>query len=191
MPFYTALLGWTFGPDHSGTRTIEAEGRTLAHLHEIPDERVRGKEQFWAVLFRGARGTTARLPALGGSIEAELTLPEGPAVMARDPDQAAFLLLEHGATSDPAEGATSTSASDSADLPWRAWIALSLIALALVTGWGWITTVFFAVWIVMALRDRATFLFEIIQQDRRPALFWTVLAVFALLGVLSLIYPGP
>ena len=42
----------------------------------------------------------------------------------------------------------------------------------------------------MALRDRATFLFEIIEQDRRPTLFWTVLAVFALLGVLSLIYPG-
>ncbi len=187
MPFYTALFDWRFGEDRGGTRMIEAGGRTPAHLHEIPDERVRGKEQFWAVLFQGARGSTARLPELGGSVETELTLPEGAAVMARDPDQAAFLLLEDGAA---ASAGVTLSASSSVSPPWRAWIALGLIALALATGWGWITTVFFAIWIVMALRDRATFLFEIIEQDRRPTLFWTTLAVFALLGVLSLVYPG-
>ena len=187
MPFYTALFGWQFGADSGGTRTIEAGDRTLAHLHEIPDERIRGKEQFWAVLFRGESGSTARLPDLGGSVEAELVLPEGPAAMARDPDQAAFLLLEDGAAASA--GAT-LSASSSGRPPWRAWTALGLIGLAVATGWGWITAIFFAVWIAMAIRDRATFLFEIIERDRRPALFWTTLAVFALLGVLSLFYPG-
>ena len=179
MPFYTALFGWIFGSDKDGTRTITNGDTQIAHLHEIPDPALRGTEEYWAVMVPATAKSLAQIDSLGGKIEAQFDVPEGPVTVIHDPDGAALFLLTDGDV---------TTAATSAPWPWRGWLGLALIALAVGTGWGWINAVFLAVWIALGLRDRATYLFEPIERDRQPTLYWLVLASFAGLAVLSILY---
>ena len=180
MPFYEALFGWTFGAEQGSTRPILRDGRPIAHLHDLPDPAVRGKEEYWAVLFDAPRGAGARLDSLGGHAVAEVDLPEGRATLAADPDGGHFFLLEGPA-------AVASPASPKKAVPWRAWTGLALIALGVATGWAWISAIFFAVWTVMGLRDGVTYLFEPVGRRDQPVLYWLTLASFAGLAVLSLI----
>lgn len=93
--FYAAVFGWDYELVDSGVFAIQNRGRTAGHLHEVPDPAVRGKEQYWAVLFgvQEASLGTANLARIGGEQIAETTLPEGTAKLIRDPDGAAFFAL--------------------------------------------------------------------------------------------------
>ena len=42
-----------------------------------------------------------------------------------------------------------------------------------------IWAVFLAVWIIMALRDKETWMFETVYQSQRPLLFWSILGLYA------------
>ena len=181
MPFYEAVFGWTFGREQAGTRQILRDGHPIAHLHDVPDPAVRGKEEYWAILFDAPRGAGAGLDSLGGRRVAEVDLPEGRATLAADPDGGHFFLLEGTA-------AKAQPAPRNASVPWRAWTGLALIALAVITGWGWISALFFAVWTVMGLRDGVTYLFEPVARRDHPVLYWLTLASFAGLAVLSLVF---
>lgn len=100
--FYEKLFGWSFGPLTQGISRVTLNDRFLFHCHEIPDRAIRGKEEFWAVLF--APGPSpSDVEAQGGKREASVVLPEGVVTFCRDPDGAVFVLLQQ----DPAlaEGA--------------------------------------------------------------------------------------
>ncbi len=184
MPFYEALFGWRFTPEGPGLHAIRLGTQTIAHLHEVPDPAVRGKEQYWAVLFTGPDGASTRATEAGGDILAEVPLPEGLAHLISDPDGGRFFLVDTGEAA--ASGPLSGSATP--PFPWKAWLGLALIALAVVTGWGWISALFFAIWTLMGLRDRATFLLEPITRADQPLLYWLTLSSFAGLAALSLIF---
>lgn len=179
IPFYEALFGWAFGPAKAGVRTIAAGGETVAHLHEIPDPALRGKEEYWAVIFQAAAGTAKRLSSLGGTALAQTRLPEGAATMARDPDGAMFFFVE-GAPAPTRTGPP---------MLW-AWVGLGLIAMAIATGWGWIGALFFAVWVVQGLRSGMTYLFQPIERTTAPLAYWLTLGSFGLLGVFSVLGYG-
>ncbi len=183
MPFYRAVFGWSFAPEAGGGQyRVTLQGRPVADLYEIPDPAVRGKEQYWGVLFSSARADSQDVTGLGGQVEAQMTLRQGTAQLVADPDGGRFFLVPSGRT-DAAPRATPRQ-------PWFAWAGLGLIGLAVVTGWGWISSLFFAVWVIMGLRDRATFLFQTVARDSHPTLYWLILGSFAALAVLSLVY-GP
>ena len=63
-----------------------------------------------------------------------------------------------------------------------------MIYLSIVTGWSWISALFFALWTVLGLKDRATYLLEPISRSEAPLLYWLTLATYAALVPLLLIY---
>lgn len=67
IPFYKALFCWEFTSVGGGSYDLGLRGQTIARFHEIPDPAIRGKEQYWAVLFDGKKGATDRVEALGGA----------------------------------------------------------------------------------------------------------------------------
>lgn len=182
MPFYAALFGWSFGASDSGTRQILNRSHVIAHLHEIPDPAIRGKEQYWAILFDAPPQAPDRIRSLGGQVVATVTLPEGPATVARDPDGAAFFTLQTPSTEAPGDRPTTPIPRN-----WRAIAGLGLIGLGIATGWSWISAIFFAIWIAIGLRDKATYLFEPVTRAEAPVLYWLILGCFAALGGFALI----
>lgn len=94
-PFYSALFGWEFQPPQNGIYSVHHNGKPLFHCHEIPDPAVRGKEQYWTVLF-SLSGARRKIEAQGCTTLAEFDIPEGRATLATDPQHAAFMTVEMG-----------------------------------------------------------------------------------------------
>ena len=180
IPFYEALFGWSFGVDRGGVRPVQLSGKTLFHCHEIPDPAIRGKEEYWAILFAQSAPITD-ITRHGGTIEAELDLPEGRAVMARDPHGAAFVVLTRGA-------AASQSPS-SAGVPWLGWLGLILIGVSVFTNHLWPWAIFLGLWVVEGLRQGETHLLQPIRRSDQAPLYWIVMLTLAALAVLSAFYP--
>ena len=172
MPFYEALFDWRFVPQ-TGGQTILKEERKLGDLLEIPDPAVRGKEQYWGIVFPGS---VSQVRTAGGHLEAEISLPDGVVSLMRDPDGAAFLVDERAATGDVPRAAHG---------PWRAWLGFGLVLASLVPGWtGWVWLVFLSAWLGAGLRDGATYLFEPVTRAEHPGLYWLLMLSYAILAVL-------
>lgn len=197
IPFYQALFGWDFAPLTSDSWAITsaqdptADG-ALAHLYEIPDPRVRGREEYWAVLFNGPADAAQVASSLGGSHVADIDLHEGSVQVIADPDGGTFMVLPNGTARAATVGDTprNATATPPATPPtkWKAWTGLALIALSVMTGWSWISALFFALWAVMGIRDRATFLLEPVERADTPLLYWLIIGSFAGLSPLILLY---
>ena len=95
QPFYETLFGWRFAEAEGGAKTVFRGPRRIATAMESSDD-IRGKAQYWAVLFASDNlaETEARALAAGGSSDAAIHLPEGHAVALRDPNGAAFFVVE-------------------------------------------------------------------------------------------------
>lgn len=178
MPFYKTLFGWTFAAEDHGRFRISSDGRALAFLHEIPDEAIRGKEQYWGVLFDAPDVAASRITEMGGRVVSEIELPEGTATLVSDPDGGHFFLVRNRTYGE----------AERKRLPVLAWLGLGLIGLAVVTGWAWISAAFFLFWIVVGLRDKETFLLQRVPRATMPVTYWVILGSFAALTVLGLIY---
>lgn len=172
--FYTGLFGWAFSEPEKGVYAIRNHDRTIAHLHEIPDDAIRGPEEYWAVGFPvpNKAATCAKAVAHGGTIVADTDLPEGAASLIRDPDSAAFFLVE--------------ARQGRKALPWKALGGLALILLSLLSGWAWLWSVFLIIWVIAALRERTTWLFEAVSRDEHPWLYWGLVGLYSALAALSL-----
>ncbi len=96
IPFYEALFGWRIDADADadGCHAVHsADGREISAIQELPDA-LRGPHQYWAVHFAVADPAEAkrRVVAGGGDILYEEPGRPNAAVLARDPDGAAFYL---------------------------------------------------------------------------------------------------
>ena len=94
--FYNRLFGWTFDAHGDDVwRVGSPDGMTLAFAYQQPDT-VRGKEQYWAVLFRvdDLPASTEAAMASGATGHVSTVLQQGPAALIYDPDGAAFFLIE-------------------------------------------------------------------------------------------------
>lgn len=175
--FYAALFGWRFGDAVNGVMSIHAGNATIAHLHEIPDPAIRGKEEYWAVLFAGDTSDAAmeRIRIGGGMADAPVNLPEGTARLIRDPDGAGFFIV-----SPPSSPGRSSP-------QWKAWTGLALMGVGLVTGWSWLWAVFFGGWLLAGLVDGQTYVFEPVSRQAAPLLYWLLMGSYLVFLALSLI----
>jgi len=180
--FYTALFGWRFKATTDGAQEILMDGQRIAHLYEIPDPAIRGKEQYWAVYFGAAKLSDARknVADLGGEILAETEILEGKALIARDPDGGTFWLLETGGQSIQAPAAIS--------FKWKAWLGLGLVLASVATTSTWPWVIFLSVWTWTGLKDRATYLFEPVTRDDDPLLYWLLMITYGALAVLAVMF---
>ncbi|MEL7470501.1 MAG: VOC family protein [Pseudomonadota bacterium] len=95
QPFYQALFGWTYRNVGGDTWQIAtATGDPVCFAYQQPDE-IRGKEQYWAILFAvddlDAAPDTAI--AAGGTGCQPVELYDRPARLIYDPDGAALFLV--------------------------------------------------------------------------------------------------
>jgi len=179
IPFYEALFGWSFDTGAGGVRPVRLGGKTLFHCHEIPDPAVRGKEQYWAVLFVQSR-PLSEIARNGGHIETKLDLPEGRAVLARDPHGAAFILLKGGDISRDHQPT---------DIPWLGWLGLVLIGVSVFTQHLWPWTIFLGVWVYQGIQNQQTFLLQPVRRDSHAVLYWILMLAFAAMAIVSAAYP--
>lgn len=180
MEFYETLFGWQFRPLSDDSWQIEGSGSAKAHLYQVPDAAIRGKEQYWAVMFNADAETSIRAEAAGGQVIADMDLHDGATQVIADPDGGRFFVQ---VTSDIAPKVTAKP-----PIKWKAWVGLALIALSVATGWAWISALFFAIWAALGLRGRATYLLEPISRAEAPVLYWLTLATYAALVPLILIW---
>lgn len=175
--FYEALFGWSFRPAEAGVQSVTLNGTHLFHAHTIPDPAIRGKEEYWGVLFHAPTGNYLEaLEKEGGSILAQLPLPEGDATLAADPDGAAFFILG-GASPAVARG----------PMPWRAWAGLILVLALSFSQMVWPWAIFLAAWLADGLRHRRTYLFEDVSRESQPLTYWSIMGAYGVLLALVLL----
>lgn len=181
--FYEQLFGWDFLPTTDGAHEILSGGKRIAHLYAIPDEAIRGKEQYWAVYFGTPSLANARqkVVAAGGEILAETEIHEGKTLIVRDPDGGTFWLLE---TNDTAPSAQPTSVP----FKWKAWLGFFLVLASAFTVSTWPWVIFLGIWTWTGLKDRSTYLFENITCEDDPLLYWLLLITYGALTVLAVMY---
>ncbi len=184
--FYENLFGWTFSTNQpDGASVVSTGPKFHCFCHEIPDESVRGKEEFWAVFFAHADlGKAAKaIGDLGGKTAgAALRLNEGKVLFAQDRDGATFGLLE-----------TQSHWSNLAlpSFPLLAWFGLALVILGTVTDALWIWLVFLGVWVTTGLASGETHLFETVERRTNPFTYWAIMATYgAIIGVIGAVYAG-
>ena len=184
--FYEKLFGWQFMPAADGAQEILLNGQRIAHLYEIPDPAIRGKEQYWAVYFGVAdlSDARARIARSGGEVLAETEIMEGVALIARDPDGGTFWLLETGGQSRP----TARAPANTTSFKWKAWLGFVLVLASVATESTWPWVIFLGVWTWAGLKDRATYLFEPITRDDDPLLYWLLIVTYGALAVLAVMF---
>ena len=109
----------------------------------------------------------------------EMALPEGNAVLAQDPSGAAFVVLK--GTGQTAYGSVTPNL-------WG-WFGLGLILISAFTAHLWPWALFLSFWVIQGLRTGETYLLSRVGKNSEPVLFWLIMAVLAVLAVISAVYP--
>ncbi|MEM9139095.1 MAG: VOC family protein [Pseudomonadota bacterium] len=179
MPFYGALFGWGFEGGNPARIARRGMTETVAHLHEVPDPAVRGKEQYWAISFGVAEAAAAavlrdhNLPS-GHAV----SLPEGEALFVQDPDGAALLLV------DVAEWVSKPLPMT--DPRWKSAVGWVLFGAAVLMGWAWLLVLVLCGLIFVGLTDRTVWLFTYVPRSGYPVLYWGILAAYGALIIATL-----
>lgn len=69
---------------------------------------------------------------------------------------------------------------------WKSILALIIIGLGVFFEWKWIWGAFCIIWAVIDLRRRETYLFEDIPRNESPVLYWIVVSLWLIFGVLGI-----
>ena len=97
--FYQALFGWQISRERTAADlyAVSSPAGDIASIYEF-DDAARGEYQFWGVHFGVADIAAAsdQVRQEGGEIVDEHEAQSGPTVLARDPDGAAFFMVEPG-----------------------------------------------------------------------------------------------
>jgi len=72
------------------------------------------------------------------------------------------------------------------DSKWRSIIGLILIYLAIWFEWNWAWGILVLLWVLPDLRSGVTYFMEPIEKLKNPFLFWTIIATWLLMGMISL-----
>lgn len=97
--FYEGLFDWQFDSTKDGVAAVRKDQQIVFYCHEINDAAVRGKEQYWAVYFDTdyLASSLKTVANSGGSLIANITIPEGQAAFVSDPEGAVFVLVDRSA----------------------------------------------------------------------------------------------
>lgn len=63
--------------------------------------------------------------------------------------------------------------------------ALIFILLIMITEKYWLFGFLFLVWVILDLKNRQTFLLEIVQRNNNPILYWLIVLTWFIFAVLS------
>ncbi|UJH66438.1 VOC family protein [Allomuricauda sp. SCSIO 65647] len=181
QPFYEGVFSWSISPGNNHRHFIlDSKEKQIGAIQEVSNE-LKGKYEYWGVFFAVDNVATTKQRVLqnGGSLIFE---DENFTALA-DPFGAFFHVV-------PLEKNSTVTRKDRSkkSFKWKAMLGLGLILVYFITGWPWIWALFFAFWVYMDLRSGYTHLFEPVQKKQNPLLYWIVVAMWAFLGVYSVLY---
>lgn len=82
-------------------------------------------------------------------------------------------------------GSTQPSGRKS-NFQWRVWIGLIAVILVTLMDWQWVWGILFLFWIVPDISTRVTYFIEPVYRNENPFLYWTIIATWLSLSLLSL-----
>lgn len=180
-PFYEGIFNWKI-IESSDARfdILDSQQNTIGNINVV-DNTMKGKYEYWWVFFGVHDTAVTKKRALknGGSLIYE---DEHLTALA-DPFGAFFHVIPLDKSSSVPKQEKSKSS-----LKWKAVLGLGLVMLYFSTGWSWIWAIFFAFWVIMDIRSGQTHLFEPVPKQQNPVLYWVIVVMWAVLGVVSLLY---
>ncbi|ETW97954.1 MAG: hypothetical protein ETSY1_20735 [Candidatus Entotheonella factor] len=72
---------------------------------------------------------------------------------------------------------------------WKTVIALILLLVAIILNWSWVFGILFITWAIADMAAGRVYFVEEITKSANPVLFWTIVTLWLLLGLYSLLEP--
>ncbi|WP_350335548.1 VOC family protein [Coralliovum pocilloporae] len=191
-PFYNDLFGWTFTRSAEQPWTVHdirhPDGSVIAQVEEVP-ETIRGKYRYWMPCFtvRSTEETLTRLRARDGELSVDLT--DG-RLLVTDRQGAHFMVRPTGqSTPDKEENVRQAEPGKTGDIAWKALIGLAIIWLAALFDLQFIWGILFILWARPALTSGYIDLFEPVDRQARPVLYWAIMGTWLFFGVWLMLSP--
>ena len=71
---------------------------------------------------------------------------------------------------------------------WKAILGLSLVLVSVVFNWAWLWGVLFLAWVMPDIKQGRTYLFETVDRQESPLLFWLIISMWIMLSIYSFTY---
>ncbi|MEM6984895.1 MAG: VOC family protein [Pseudomonadota bacterium] len=186
--FYEGVFGW---------RIVAGEGAdryeifhpdspsAIAGIQVSPNE-VKGDKEYWGVYIAvdDLAHASAQIANAGGEVVTEQPLGDRPALLAYDPQGAAFYLVQ---------AQTATRSRDTAGAQgapkWRAMVGLGVVVAAVLLDISWFWGVLFLLWVVPDLKSGVTHFLERVDRRTNPTLYWLIMATWLCLSLFVLLEP--
>lgn len=204
LDFYRAIFDWSFTLDPTANATDGEErydirngaGEVIAALQVLPNE-VKGKEEFWVPYFtvQNLDVTLALINRVGGELVDQSQSAAVALALVRDPQGAAFALMENPSASISDRRGNSMQSSNSGDSvsgstsgflrrfkPWTL-LALIIVYIAVVFNLTWVWGLLFLMWVVPDLRSGQTHLMEPISRAKNPIWYWLIIGTWLWMSV--------
>lgn len=118
----------------------------------------------------------------GGKIVAEQPLGAQPALLAYDPQGAAFYVAERASNHQQNRATVVTP-----KVKWRAILGLLLVALAVLSEFNWVWGLLFLLWVIPDIRQGSTHFLEHVERRKNPIVYWLIISVWAGLSLYLLL----
>ncbi len=180
QPFYEGLFDWKINKESDNRHKIlNSKERSIAHINVLSND-IKGKYEYWGVFFQVEDVSSIKQEVLTNN--GSLIYEDDSVTALADPFGAFFHVIPMKGNTKPKKDSSPT------DFKWKASLGIGLIALYFLTGWSWIWAVFFTFWVFMDVKSGHTHLFESISRRENPLLYWVIVVMWAVLGVVSLLF---
>ena len=181
--FYTHVFGWAVRATNDADRyeiyASSSAPKPIAGI-QVTSNEIKGDKEYWGVYFSVSNLSTASklIEQSGGKIVAEQPLGSLPAVLAYDPQGAAFYVVEGKRDSDVNHKVIATPTTK-----WRAISGLAVVAAAILIEVNWIWGLLFLLWVIPDIRRGSTHFLEHVERRKNPVVYWLIISTWVALSV--------
>jgi len=181
--FYTCVFGWVVKPGGGTDRYLiyasPHDTEAFAGI-QISSNSVKGDKEYWGVYFSVNCLSTASkyVEQFGGKIVAEQPLGSERAVLAYDPQGAAFYMIERNHDLE-----TSQKNLDTRKTKWRAIFGLFIVTVATLSEFNWVWGLLFLFWVIPDIRHGSTHFLEHVERRKNPVVYWLIISVWVILSL--------
>lgn len=181
--FYQTLFDWEYHIDEKLQRIdILLDGKKIGAIQQMPEEQ-RGKWQYWNSFFatENKKQALEKVKNNGG----EILLDDENYTFCLDNGESAFFgLIEVKNT----ETTKNKNTDIKSKFPYKAFLVLSVVFVALAFSWYGIFGVLFLIFAYQDIKSGSTYLLDNVHKKTHPVLFWTIECTWVLLSIISILY---
>lgn len=80
---------------------------------------------------------------------------------------------------------------DLQNIKWKTIIAIIMVIVATLAQWNWLWGILLLFWAFIDLKSGHSFFIEPIDKNEDPILYWTIIGLWIVLGIATLLYNLP